>query len=113
MIGGTDVAAGGNIEVAPLIGGGVVLRVGEWIASFASGSATPGAAPTFIPQYHRVAIVRGGRAYAVVPIYGLSLDRAIELYSPAGTHCGTLPFPSRVGLYLGPRRNGDLDIAER
>jgi hypothetical protein len=97
----TDVAEAGNIEVAPLIGGGVVLRAGEWIASFASGSATPAAAPTFIPAYHRVAIVRGGRAYAVVPTLGWSRDPAIELYSPAGGHCGTLEFPTGVGLYVG------------
>jgi len=96
-----DVAAAGNIEVAPLVGGGVVLRAGNWIASFASGSATPEAAPTFIPPYHHVAIVRGGRAYAVVPIVGWARDHAIELYSPAGNHCGTLEFPSGVGLYLG------------
>ena len=97
----TDVAAEDEIEVAPLMGGGVVLRAGEWIASFASGSATPAVAPTFIPQYHRVAVVRGGRAYAVVPILGWARDHAIELYSPAGTHCGTLPFPELAGLYVG------------
>jgi len=96
-----DVAAAGNIEVAPLIGGGVVLRAANWIASFASGSATPEAAPTFIPPYHRVAIVRGDRAYAVVPIVGWAPDHTIELYSAAGNHCGTLEFPSGVGLYLG------------
>jgi hypothetical protein len=88
-------------QVAPIIGGGVVLRAGDSSAFFASGSSTPSPPPDFIPKYHDVSIVRGGTAYAVVPRFGWARDHAIELYASDGTHCATLDFSERTGLYIG------------
>src|SRR5947209_14830366 len=79
----------------------VVLRAGDSSAFFASGSSTPSPPPDFIPKYHDVSIVRGGTAYAVVPRFGWARDHAIELYASDGTHCATLDFPERTGLYIG------------
>src|SRR4051812_16210302 len=102
----TDVAAWGELQVAPIIGGGVVLRAGDWSAVFASGSMTPVPPPAFIPQYHDVSIIHDDTAYAVVPRAGWALDHAIELYASDGTHCGTPDFPDRSALYVGADGTG-------
>jgi hypothetical protein len=43
---------------------------------------------------YNIAIVRGGRAYALIPHSTEPDPRTISLYSPSGNHCGDVTFPS-------------------
>jgi hypothetical protein len=84
----------------PLIGGGVALSVGgavrEWRA-IASGTANVGPAPAFLPPNKGMAIVRGGKAYAVFSYNDRSLS--LEIFSPGGKSCGTLA--PKGALWIG------------
>ena len=83
----------------PLAGGGAILgSVGPvWHASLPSAKATSDDAPAFAQDHADLRIVRGGKAYAVVP----TSDASIDLHSVSGKRCGTLQFPGARRLQVG------------
>jgi hypothetical protein len=97
----TDAGDGGDIHMFPSVGGGVAVEVAGRLMSFASGSATPQPAPSFLTAKHDLVPVRGGRAYALVPRPGYSLKTAIELYAPSGKLCGTIDMTGMKALAVG------------
>ena len=84
-----------------LIGGGAALQLdGAWTSFIPSGKAEVQPAPAFLLAHPDAdfTLVRGARAYAVLP---RSVDMSqMELYSGAGNHCGSLKFPG-AGLTTG------------
>jgi hypothetical protein len=77
---------------APLIGGGIAIQVdGAWTFAIPSGQPVANPAPAFLAANGgaSVALVRGARAYAVLPGEG-----TLRLYSSAGDLCGSLSFPA-------------------
>lgn len=96
--------AGGALSngpgLRPLIGGGVAIYYQlQWTEMIPSGQAIIAPAPGFLRDGFDLAIVHGGKAYALVPPQGSSL----ELFSAAGDACGTLPLPAaaKARLQLG------------
>ncbi|MFL5292990.1 MAG: hypothetical protein ACJ79U_15830 [Myxococcales bacterium] len=89
----------------PLTGGGAALQVGgTWVATIASGKSGWTAAPPWLASRSGtdLAIVRQGRAYALIAKPGSSSPRnRLELFTPEGEHCGAGTFPGD-GLSLGP-----------
>jgi List-Bact-rpt repeat protein len=97
--GGTDTIPAGIPfpMLRPMIGGGVLFPdVGsqQWVA-FPSGQAKVDAAPKFVIKASDVAIVRGGKAYA------LFQSGSLELYSPAGKRCGSVQVRQGADLRVG------------
>ncbi|MFL5275711.1 MAG: hypothetical protein ACJ79T_04490 [Myxococcales bacterium] len=83
---------------AALVGGGIAIQVdGAWTLAIASGQPVANPAPAFLAANGpaSVALVRGARAYAVLPVGG-----ALRLYSAAGELCGSLSFPG-TSLTMG------------
>ena len=83
---------------APLVGGGIAIQVdGAWTLAIPSGQPVADPAPAFLAANAgaSVALVRGARAYAVLPGGG-----ALRLYSSAGDLCGSLSFPG-TSLVVG------------
>lgn len=90
--------------VRPLIGGGAAVQSsGTWVATVASGVAGYGPGPSWLVSrpLHDYQIVRGGRAYALVPKYGAPARNQLDLVDPAGNLCGTGTFPGAEGLSVG------------
>jgi hypothetical protein len=86
----------------PLIGGGAVLRSGEaWIASFRSGVAAVDAVPAFLKSGAGLKIVRGGKAYALLPGRGAADFGSVELVSPGGKQCGAVQVQPGAQLQIG------------
>jgi hypothetical protein len=87
----TGAAASSRYAVAPLVTGGIAIQVdGAWKLSVASGQPVADPAPAFLAANTGagIALVRGARAYAVLPGGG-----TLKLYSAAGQFCGSLSFP--------------------
>ena len=87
--------------VHALIGGGAALQLdGAWTSFLPSGKAEVQPAPAFLLAHPDAdfTLVRGARAYAVLPRSGDMSQ--MELYSAAGNHCGGLKFPG-AGLTTG------------
>ena len=84
-----------------LIGGGAVLQQdGLWTAFIPSGKAEVQPAPAFLASHPEAdfTLVRGARAYAVLPRTGDTTE--MELYSASGNRCGSLKFTAG-GLTTG------------
>jgi hypothetical protein len=90
----------------PLIGGGIAVRVGDdWVATIASGTTMVGPAAAGFESRKNPVKVLGGRAYAMVPDWGVG--GSIDIVDPAGTMCGTLTtVPAGTGYAIG--RDGSL-----
>ena len=91
----------GRPYIRPLIGGGAAVKSGEsWIATVQSAAAAVGPAPGWLTSRpsHEFQIVRGGRAYALIPKVGAPARNQLDLIDPAGTLCGTGVFPGAEGL---------------
>jgi hypothetical protein len=87
--------------VHALIGGGAALQVdGVWTYFLPSGKAEVHAAPAFLLGHPGAdfTLVRGARAYAVLPRSGDTTQ--LELYSHTGNRCGSIKFPTG-GLTTG------------
>jgi len=96
---------GDRPTLRPLINGGIAMQAGgTWVATIASGKSGWSAAPGWLASRGGtdLAIVRQGRAYALVAKSGSSLPRnRLELFTPTGDSCGAGTFPGD-GLSLGP-----------
>jgi hypothetical protein len=91
-----DTAA--RVLARPLFGGGVVVRLdGRWSALLQPGDATLHPPPAWLRDGTDIAKVRAGKAYALVPATGGSVD----LVSPQGNVCGTMPFPGVTSVAVG------------
>jgi len=79
-----------------LVGGGIAVQLdGEWVAVSPSGMAISSPAPDWLAIHsnYDIEIVRGGRAYALIPKYPVPDRRTIPLYSVSGSYCGDVTFP--------------------
>ncbi len=87
--------------LTPLIGGGLVLQLdGMWTRSFASGVSSASAPPDWLAQRRgRLEIVRGGRAYALLPPTPSApvCTQQVEVLAPDGTSCGVMTFETEPG----------------
>ena len=103
----TDGATGetGSLELAQLIGGGLLL-VGrghdpQALVTVASGAAKAEAAPAWMQSLPdtRLQIVQGGRGYAVIPMKAnrVACSQSVGVVSPAGDWCSTSDFPLAQG----------------
>jgi len=73
---------------APLIGGGVAVRLnGAWTSTIGSGKATLTAAPSFLEAGKRPIIVEGKKAYAMIPDTSPGMP---DIVAADGTSCGPL-----------------------
>lgn len=92
------VGTAARVLARPLFAGGVVVRLdGRWSALLQPGDATLHAPPAFLRDGTDIARVRAGKAYALVPATGASVD----LVSPQGNLCGTMPFPGVSSVSVG------------
>lgn len=92
---GTDQTA----LLRPLIGGGAALSIGgKWFATFESGQAAVEGPPAFLLDGEDLAIVEGGKAYALIPS---TASNAISIVSNAGTSCGAVQLPANATLSVG------------
>lgn len=83
-------------RVGRLIGGGLVYQLdNHWAVMVPSGKAESLPAPDWLAPYsnYDIEIVRGGRAYALIPKWPEPDRRTISLYSASGNHCGDVTFP--------------------
>lgn len=87
--------------LSPLMGGGLALRLdGTWAARFESGASEASAPPSWLAQRRgRLHIVRGGKAYALLPPAPTApvCRQQVEVLAPDGTLCGTLAFDTPEG----------------
>jgi hypothetical protein len=101
LLNGFDASSLPMLDTAPLIGGGLAIRqinpdgTTRWLAALGPSSMAPRAAPAWLGPDTSLAIVRDGRAYAVLPgaSAGGSCSASVAVFSPAGNHCGTLATP--------------------
>ncbi|MGZ3459642.1 MAG: hypothetical protein ACXU86_14200 [Archangium sp.] len=104
-----------SLGLAPLVGGGLVLQTdGQWVLQFPGGKAGTRPPPDWLVSHPgaRLVLIRGQRAYALVPpptlVEGSGCQESLLLFSSDGTACGelTLPFGGafcdRRVLGLGP-----------
>jgi len=85
-----------NAIARPLIGGGVAVQIrGEWVAVSPSGAAVSLPPPEWLASHSNYdsEIVRGGRAYALIPKWPVEDRNTVPLYSASGNHCGDVTFP--------------------
>lgn len=102
----------GNLDLAPLIGGGLALRrvaladtpccgprvrYGEWLAVIPSGSAASVPAPQWLASRPNTSLelASDGRAYAMLPMARSTASpcvQVVEILAPAGNLCGTVDF---------------------
>ena len=90
--------------VRPLIGGGAAVQAdGRWIATIRSGNGVADGVPDWLGSHanYDLQIIRGGRAYALIPRAGASPHNALDLVSESGEKCGSQSFPAD-GLSMGP-----------
>ncbi len=94
-----DISRPGNLPtplVQPLINSGLVVQLGgDWVAMLPSGEETVTTAPEWLKPYsnYDLDIVRGRRAYALVPKAPVPDTSTILLYSARGNYCGYITFP--------------------
>jgi hypothetical protein len=111
-------------EGRPLLGGGLAIRrmdqendangkpyqTASWLAALHSGMPQVQPPPAYLRPDTDLAIVRGGRAYALLPMGKPSAPCApsVAIVAPDGTRCGsvTLPVLGRSGTC----RTSDLSI---
>ncbi|HET9751473.1 MAG TPA: hypothetical protein VFP52_00875, partial [Myxococcales bacterium] len=87
-----------RVLARPLLGGGVAVRLdGHWSALLQPGDSTPHPPPAWLRDGADIAPVRAGKAHALVPAAGGSVD----LLSPQGNLCGTVPFPGVASVSVG------------
>jgi hypothetical protein len=83
-----------------LIGGGVAWSVQErWGAILPSALPQADPVPAFLAHRNALKVIRGGKAYALVPAG--TVGDTIELYAPSGTHCGSVQLPQRALTFVG------------
>jgi hypothetical protein len=84
-----------------LVNGDIALSSGgHWLGVFAANGGTAlEPAPAWLEDDHDFTIVRGEKAYALIPRTG-SLNH-LDLVSAKGDLCGTVTFPGVAGLTTG------------
>jgi hypothetical protein len=93
---GFDGSPGTTFDAAPLIGGGLAIRRvdaggSQWVAILGAAGTAPEPAPAWLAPDTELAVVRGGRAYALVPASGADgCASTADVFSPAGSRCGTI-----------------------
>jgi hypothetical protein len=99
-----------------LVDGTIVIATdGRWAIALADGIASAGAVPAWLASRPstRLATIRGGRGYAVLPTGGTSSDgTSFEIVTASGESCGSFPLPAveeAPGVAKRPRR---LDVGE-
>ena len=88
----------------PLIGGGAAVQIDSaWVATVRGGNAGADPTPDWLGSHGSwdLQIIRGGKAYALIPRGNVSPHNSLELYSGAGERCGSQAFPVD-GLSMGP-----------
>ena len=93
----------GEPQLRALIGGGLALQIGgAWTAVFAAGSTAAQAVPGWLAAHANFDLetIRGGSAYALVPLDGAGDRKTLQFYSAAGNRCGATAFPVG-GLTVG------------
>jgi hypothetical protein len=123
----TGFAAGANtwFETAPLIGGGVAVRrverqndgngrpytTSQWLVTVALGATDAKAAPQWLTSRPNtnMAIVRSGKAYAMLPLGAPAAlcGQRIDILAPDGTQSGSF----NVGLESDQGRTEDVTLA--
>ena len=87
-----------RVLARPLLAGGVVVRLdGRWSALLQPFDSTLHAPPAWLRDGADIAKVRAGKAYALIPASGGSVD----LVSPQGNLCGTMPFSGVNSVAVG------------
>jgi hypothetical protein len=82
-----------------LIGGGVAWSVhDDWGALLPGGVPRAEPVPAFLADGNALKVIRGGRAYALVPRRG---GHTVELYAASGTHCGSVQLPQAGDVFVG------------
>jgi len=112
-------------ETAPLIGGGVAIRrvdlqndgtgrpytTSQWLVTVAPGATRANAAPQWLTSRPNtnMAIVRSGKAYAMLPLGAPAAVcmQMIDIVAPDGTQCGSF----NLGLESGQCRTEDVTLA--
>ncbi|HEY2030318.1 MAG TPA: hypothetical protein VGH20_14030 [Myxococcales bacterium] len=90
----------GNLVLRALVDGNVAIQAsGHWLGLVAPGATTLTPAPTWLADGHDLSIVRGERAYALIPEAG-ALNH-LDLVTAQGQLCGSVTFPG-----VGPLRTG-------
>jgi hypothetical protein len=90
--------------VRPLVVGGAAIQIdGTWVATSKSGVGASDGVPDWLSSHKNwdLEVIRGGRAYALIPKSGASSRDTLDLYSGAGERCGQVKFPVD-GLSMGP-----------
>lgn len=101
-VGPLPTTAGWGPTLRPLIGGGAVLMTEEiWFASFRSGIAAADKLPAFAADHHDLRMVRGKKAYALVPFPAAADSGSLDLFSASGRHCGGLQVKAGSRLEVG------------
>lgn len=93
----------GNVIVRPLAGGGAALQVGgSWAGTSQGGAASFELPPDWLAAHRNfdLQLIRGGKAYALIPRSGASPHNALDLFSSGGASCGSISFPTD-GLAVG------------
>lgn len=96
-------SGGAQPMIRPLIGGGAAVQIGSaWVATIRSGNAAADAPPDWLGAHASwdLQIIRGGKAYALIPRGNVSPHNSLELYSGSGERCGSQAFPVD-GLSVG------------
>lgn len=93
----------GEPMLRPLVDGTIALQAGGvWVARLSAGLAGAFGVPDWLASHRAfdLEIVRGGRAYALIPRSGAADRRTLELYAASGERCGATTFPVG-GLSIG------------
>ena len=91
-----DLGPGSQAIARALSGGGIAVRLdGHWAGVVNPGQTSLTAAPAWLPDNSDFALVRGGKAYAI-----LQASNEIQLVSTLGNMCGTVRF-SASNLSVG------------
>jgi hypothetical protein len=91
-------------RIARLMDGSLVLQTirGGWVRRFVAPEPAAGPVPAWLAGRHEaLELVRGGRAYALVPEDSDCRPR-IDLRSAAGEACGVLEYPPVPGALTAP-----------
>jgi hypothetical protein len=110
-----DFARSSWLETSPLIGGGLVVSrrdagdyfngniasSNEFLVTVASGATSAATAPEWMRSRPntRLAIIRGGQAYAMLPNGAMNVHcgQTVGVVAPDGTWCGSADYPIAAG----------------